>query len=49
MGMHSLIYMEGYEIYGWDVGDGWLKSWNINTWKIMRSTVEIKRVVDWVD
>jgi len=26
MGMQSLIYMEGYEIYNWDVGGGWL-SW----------------------
>ena len=49
MGTHSLIYMEGYEIYGWDVGGSWLKSWNINTWNVMRSTAEMKRVVDWVD
>jgi len=41
--------MEGYEIYGWDVGGGWLKSWNINTWNVMRSTAEMKRVVNWVD
>jgi len=47
--MHSLIYMEGYEIYDWDVGGVWLKSWSINTWKVMRSTDEMKRVVDWVD
>jgi len=49
MGMHSLVYMEGYEIYRWDVRGGWLKSWNINTGKVMRSTAEMKRVVDWVD